>query len=230
MPGVRDRVTFWWRAVRQGAGQLNGLAGWAGMVVLVLGTAVGVAVPQVYHVSHWLTAVVLLGLLVLVLAEGTYRIWRQTSDREQELNATVSQWEHDLQDTTSKEEKDKQAAVAEEEFRQVRVFHEVAYDLLTQLRTASLIIGARPTADITDDLKKATGTAQQVLKCWDTTLGWVADSELLEVLNKVQQIVLIEVLPALANQELPDGASLRQGLRNYRQVANRLLGARLGPA
>jgi hypothetical protein len=229
MPGVRNRATFWWRAVQQGAGQLNSLAGWVGLVVLVLGTAVGVAVPQVYHVSHWLTAVVLLGLLVLVLAEGAYRIWRQTADREQELKTTVSQWEHDLQDTASREEKDKQAAVAEEELRQVRVFHEVAYDLLTQLRTASLI-GARPTADITDDLKRAIGTAQQVLRCWDTSLGWVTERELLEALNKVQQIVLTEVLPALANQELPDRTSLRQGLRNYRQVANRLIGARLGPA
>src|SRR5690242_9216686 len=117
MLGVRDRAAFWWRAVRQGAGQLNSLTGWVGMVVLVLGTAVGVAVPQVYHVSHWLTAVVLLGLLVLVLAEGAYRIWRQAADKEQELNTAISQREQDLQDlqdTVSEERREREVKALRE--------------------------------------------------------------------------------------------------------------------
>jgi hypothetical protein len=88
-----------------------------GTVVLVLGTAVGVAVPQLYHVSHWLTAVVLLSLLVLVLAEGAYRIWRQTANREQELNTAISQREQDLrdlQDTVSKEHRQREVKALRE--------------------------------------------------------------------------------------------------------------------
>ena len=51
------------------------------LAILVLGTAVGIAVPQVYHVTHWPTAVVLLALLAFAIGEGAYLVWRET-DRE----------------------------------------------------------------------------------------------------------------------------------------------------
>lgn len=68
------------KALSKGAGQLNSVAGWAGTVILVLGVAAGIAVPQVHHLSPWLTAVVLLSLLVVVLALGSYRVWSDTDE------------------------------------------------------------------------------------------------------------------------------------------------------
>jgi hypothetical protein len=51
------------------------------MIILLVGIAVGIAVPVVSsHISHWLTAVVVLIVLVVVLAQGGYRVWRETDD------------------------------------------------------------------------------------------------------------------------------------------------------
>lgn len=67
---------FWLKALREGAAQLNSVAGWVGFIILLVGVAVGFAVPVVYHhLSHWFTAVVLLGLLVVVVAQGSYSVW-----------------------------------------------------------------------------------------------------------------------------------------------------------
>lgn len=74
---MRDRIAFWWKALRLGASQLNTTAGWIGTIVLALGV-VGVVVPLVLHLSAWLVAVVLVSLLALVLAEGGHRVWRAT--------------------------------------------------------------------------------------------------------------------------------------------------------
>ena len=71
---------FWLKALSKGVGQLNSAAGLVGAVILVLGIAAGIAVPQVSHISHWLTAVVLLCLLVVVLALGSYRVWSETDE------------------------------------------------------------------------------------------------------------------------------------------------------
>jgi hypothetical protein len=80
---VQERLAFWWRALTRGAGQLNTAAGWLGLVVLILGVAAGIAVPLVFHVSPWFTAVILLALLVIVVLEGSYGVWKATdSDRE----------------------------------------------------------------------------------------------------------------------------------------------------
>jgi hypothetical protein len=49
-------------------------------VILVLGVAVGITVPQVYHFSPWITAVVLLSLLIVVLALGSYSVWSDTNE------------------------------------------------------------------------------------------------------------------------------------------------------
>jgi hypothetical protein len=71
-------IRFWLKALSKGVGQLNSVAGWAATVILILGLAAGIAVPQVYHhVSIWFTFVVLLALLVAVLALGSYRVWRE---------------------------------------------------------------------------------------------------------------------------------------------------------
>lgn len=72
---MRDRLVFWAKALRHGALRLNGAAGWVGSITLLLGVVAGIAVPLVYHVSHWLTAVVLLALLVIMVAEGSYSLW-----------------------------------------------------------------------------------------------------------------------------------------------------------
>jgi hypothetical protein len=75
---VLDRLNFWWQVLRQGAGSLNGAAGWFSLIVLVLSVAAGVTVPLVLHVSHWLTAVMVMAAVVIVVLEGSYRVWAIT--------------------------------------------------------------------------------------------------------------------------------------------------------
>ena len=75
---MQDRLKFWWKVLRRGAIQLNSAAGWAGTVILLLGAAAGIVVPLAYHLPHWVTAVVLLALLVIVVAEGSYQVWHAT--------------------------------------------------------------------------------------------------------------------------------------------------------
>jgi hypothetical protein len=76
-----DRVKFWWLALRQGIRAMNSAAGWLGLVVLTLGVAAGIALPLVFHVSHWLTAVIVMAVLWVAVLEGSYRVWAAT-DRE----------------------------------------------------------------------------------------------------------------------------------------------------
>lgn len=72
-----DRITFWWKALRRGASQLNSAAGWFSAAVLILGIA-GIVVPLVFQLSPLVIAVVLVSLLVAVIAEGSYRVWHDT--------------------------------------------------------------------------------------------------------------------------------------------------------
>ena len=76
-----DRVRFWWLALSQGTVTVNSTVGWLGLVVLILGVTAGITVPLVFHVSHWLTAVIVMGVLVVVVLEGSFRVWAAT-DRE----------------------------------------------------------------------------------------------------------------------------------------------------
>jgi hypothetical protein len=78
---VLHRVKFWWNSSRRGVGQLYNVAGWVGLVVLVLGVAAGIAVPLVFNLSPWLTAVVLMGLFIVVVLEGAYRVWDATDQQ-----------------------------------------------------------------------------------------------------------------------------------------------------
>jgi hypothetical protein len=86
-----DRLKFWWSSLSQGVGQLYNAAGWLGLVVPILGIAAGIAVPLVFSLSLWLTAIVLMGLFIVVVLEGTYRVWRATG---QERDAAKGEIEH----------------------------------------------------------------------------------------------------------------------------------------
>jgi hypothetical protein len=85
---VARRITFWSQALTQGAGSLNTAAGWLSLVVLLLGIAAGITVPLVYNVSWWVTAIVGMAVLVLVLLEGSYRVWNAT-DEQRKLGQTA---------------------------------------------------------------------------------------------------------------------------------------------
>jgi hypothetical protein len=73
-----DRPKFWWRVLRLGAGNFNSTAGWFSLIVLILGLAAGVSVPQVFRVSHWLTAVILMAIVVVIILQGSYSAWAVT--------------------------------------------------------------------------------------------------------------------------------------------------------
>jgi hypothetical protein len=57
----------------------------------MLGAAAGIAVPLVYSISHWLTAVVLMGVFILALLEGTYRVWDSTDQQRAALTSEAAQ-------------------------------------------------------------------------------------------------------------------------------------------
>jgi hypothetical protein len=75
------RIKFWWQAIKAGTKELDAVASWFGLVVLALGLVAGIVVPLVTHVSYWLTAVIVLVILLLVVLEGSYEVWRKT-DKE----------------------------------------------------------------------------------------------------------------------------------------------------
>jgi hypothetical protein len=85
-----DRLKFWWSSLSRGVGQLYNAAGWLALIVLILGVAAGIAVPLVFSLSLWLTAVVLMGLFIVVVLEGTYRVWHAA---EQERDAAKGEIE-----------------------------------------------------------------------------------------------------------------------------------------
>ena len=84
-----DRVKFWWRSLSLGADRLYGAAGWLALVVLILGVAAGIAVPLVFKLTSWLTAVVLMGFFIVVLLEGTYRVWHATERQREESSKEI---------------------------------------------------------------------------------------------------------------------------------------------
>lgn len=70
-----------------GAGQFNVVAGWAGTIILAVGAIAGFAVTVQFHLSHWLIAVIVLGLLVCVTAEGGYRVWHKSEKERRDAEA-----------------------------------------------------------------------------------------------------------------------------------------------
>ena len=61
------------------------------MIVLVLGVSAGIAVPLVFSLPHWVTAVVLMGLFIAVLLEGTYNVWHATERERATLASRETQ-------------------------------------------------------------------------------------------------------------------------------------------
>lgn len=84
-----NRPRFWWRAVSRGVTSLNTWVGWFGLIVLVLGVAAGIAVPLVFHVSHWVTAVILMGAALVVVAEGSYLEWKATDELRRKADSAL---------------------------------------------------------------------------------------------------------------------------------------------
>lgn len=74
---MHDRARFWWNSLSRGISELYDAAGWVGLIVLILGVGAGIAVPLVFSLSPWLTAVVLLALFLLTMAEGAYHVWKE---------------------------------------------------------------------------------------------------------------------------------------------------------
>jgi hypothetical protein len=70
--GVAERIKFWLRALVAGVDPVDMLARFVAIAVLLLGVA-GVAVKLVFHLPWLLVVVILLGIALGVLAEGTYR-------------------------------------------------------------------------------------------------------------------------------------------------------------
>jgi hypothetical protein len=75
---MRSRGIFWWRVLNRGLGGLNSAAGLLGLVVLILGVVAGVTVPLVLHISPWAGAVIAVSALLVVVLEGSYRVWAAT--------------------------------------------------------------------------------------------------------------------------------------------------------
>ena len=71
-------------SVASGADQLNGAVAWVATASLILGIA-GIVVSLVFRLSPLVIAVVLVSLLVLVIAEGNYRVWRETVTEKQDV-------------------------------------------------------------------------------------------------------------------------------------------------
>lgn len=85
-----DRPRFWWRAVSRGTTSLNTWVGWFGLIVLVLGVAAGITVPLVFHVSHWVTAVIIMGTVLAVVAEGSYLEWKGADELRRKTEAALA--------------------------------------------------------------------------------------------------------------------------------------------
>ncbi len=68
---------------------LDKVARWVAVAVLVLGIA-GVTVKLVFHLPWLLTAVILMGLLVAVVLEGSYQVWKATDEKRKAALAELS--------------------------------------------------------------------------------------------------------------------------------------------
>ncbi len=84
-----DRPRFWWRAVSRGTTSLNTWVSWFGLIVLVLGVAARITVPLVFNVSHWVTAVIITGAGLLVVAEGSYLEWKDADESRRKTKAVL---------------------------------------------------------------------------------------------------------------------------------------------
>jgi hypothetical protein len=154
---VRDRARFWWRALKWGAERLNNAAAWFSLAVLILGAAAGLTVRLVFHESLWLTAIVLLALLVLVMFEGTYRVWHVT----------------DQDRVTAASERDAAKQEIQSRFSRLRyAFYLVDIDAQTRLRPDDNAIG---NAEVT--LRVGNTSTEDYLRCKMENITIVIDGQ-----------------------------------------------------
>ncbi len=117
MPGMFDRPRFWWRALSRGTNSLNTWVGWFGLVVLVLGVAVGITVPLVFHVSHWVTAVIIVSAVLVVVAEGSYLEWKATDELRQKAESVREDTHAELETERRRPTVSPPPAINPDEFR-----------------------------------------------------------------------------------------------------------------
>jgi len=57
---------------------------------LVLGVAAGITVPLVFHVSHWVTAIIIMGAVLVVVAGGSYLEWKDADELRRKAEAALA--------------------------------------------------------------------------------------------------------------------------------------------
>jgi hypothetical protein len=55
----------------------------------VLGVAAGITVPLAFHVSHWVTAVIIMSAVLVVVAEGSYLEWKDAGELRRKTEAAL---------------------------------------------------------------------------------------------------------------------------------------------
>jgi hypothetical protein len=93
-----NRARFWCRAVSRGVTSLNTWAGWFGLTALMLSVAAGITVPVVFHVSHWVTAVIIMAAVVAVVAEGSYLEWEAADELRRKAEAELGNARRELEE------------------------------------------------------------------------------------------------------------------------------------
>ena len=67
----------------------------------MLGVAAGITVLLVFHVSHWVTAVLLMATAVVAVVEGSYLEWKDADTRRRKAESDLKQAESDLKQAES---------------------------------------------------------------------------------------------------------------------------------
>jgi hypothetical protein len=166
---VLSRARFWWQVFKRGAGGLNTAAGWVGFVVLMLGVAAGITVPLVFRVSNWLTAVILMGVIVVVVLEGSYHVWAATEANRKAAEADANKIANDVLGLQADELKDEAA-------KRRRVQADKVYVVLDETWLGLNMIKKYRTFEVTN---KSTGPV------YDLRLTWQKGTELLDNPDKV---------------------------------------------
>lgn len=87
--------------MRQGTTSLNTWVGWFSLVVLVLGVVAGITVPLVFHVSHWVTAVIIVSAALVVVAEGSYLEWKAADELRRKAELALGGAQAELESARS---------------------------------------------------------------------------------------------------------------------------------
>jgi hypothetical protein len=90
MPGAGERLGFWLRVLIAGVKPLDTVARLIAVIGLLLALA-GITVTFVLHLAWPWTLVILVGLLLLVVLEGAYRVWHETDQERQEHQRVLAE-------------------------------------------------------------------------------------------------------------------------------------------